>query len=191
MRQSRARARLVRRVPFRVTSRISENRNGSPFAPVLPMGLPSAPGDCPSLAKKGVRAVSTDNAASTFARVFRVRGLDRVPQGALEAVSRDVAGALECPPVPKSTRLVPARNRAFAIAGNIICPFAGLLSNPSDGLEPSTPSLPSWGRGGKRGHARVLATTKAPQTDRIRRGGVTRAWTRVVGLMFAPRSHVV
>jgi Glutaminase len=38
-------------------------------------------------------------------------------------------------------------------------------------------SLPSWGGGGKRGHARVVATTKAPQTEGIRRRGVTRAWT--------------
>ena len=34
---------------------------------------------------------------------------------------------------------------------------------PSDGLEPSTPSLPSWNNGGKRRHVRVTAGTKAPQ----------------------------
>jgi hypothetical protein len=30
----------------------------------------------------------------------------------------------------------------FAVAGNNASPFAGLLCKPSDGLEPSTPSLP-------------------------------------------------
>ena len=38
---------------------------------------------------------------------------------------------------------------------------------PSDGLEPSTPSLPSWNRRGKRGHARVTAGRKAPQSGGI------------------------
>lgn len=66
--------------------------------------------------------------------------------------------------------------------------FAGILE-PSDGLEPSTPSLPSWDERGTRGHTRVTAGTKAPQTRRTRRRRVTRAWTRVDGLMFAPRSH--
>jgi hypothetical protein len=65
------------------------------------------------------------------------------------------------------------------------------LAKPSDGLEPSTPSLPSWARRGKRGHGRVTKATKAPQTKRIRHGDVTRAWTRVNRLMFAPRSHAL
>jgi hypothetical protein len=55
-------------------------------------------------------------------------------------VSRDVTRARECPPVPKCTRLVPAKRSIFAIAGNTICPFARLFCKPSDGLEPSTPS---------------------------------------------------
>ena len=58
------------------------------------------------------------------------------------AVSRDAARARECPPVPKCTRLVPAKALTFAAAGNTKNPFAGLLCKPSDGLEPSTPSLP-------------------------------------------------
>jgi hypothetical protein len=45
--------------------------------------------------------------------------------------------------------------------------FAGDSTKTSDGLEPSTPSLPSWARQGKRGHGRVSATTKALQTERI------------------------
>lgn len=68
-------------------------------------------------------------------------------------------------------------------------PISRFFVEPSDGLEPLTPSLPSWGRGGKRCQARVIATTLAPQTEGILRGGVTRAWTRVDGLMFARRSH--
>jgi hypothetical protein len=59
-----------------------------------------------------------------------------------QAVSRDVARARECPLVPKCTRLVPATTQNFAITGNTACPFAGLFFKPSDGLEPSTPSLP-------------------------------------------------
>jgi hypothetical protein len=66
-----------------------------------------------------------------------------------QAVSRDVARARECPRVPKCTRLVPAKRRKLAIAGNTKCPFAGLLGKPSDGLEPSTPSLP-WNVSGNR-----------------------------------------
>ena len=40
-------------------------------------------------------------------------------------------------------------------------------TKPSDGLEPSTPSLPFLVRRGKRGHCWVLATTKAAQTEGI------------------------
>ncbi len=47
------------------------------------------------------------------------------------------------PATPKNCiRLVPAKRRAFVSTGNAICPFTGLLFKPSDGLEPSTPSLP-------------------------------------------------
>jgi hypothetical protein len=58
---------------------------------------------------------------------------------------------------------------------------------PSDGLEPSTPPYHFWGW--NRGQARVTATTKAPQARRIRERDVARAWTSVVALVFAPRSH--
>jgi hypothetical protein len=58
------------------------------------------------------------------------------------ACSPLIARACECPLVPKCTRLVPAKRLNLAIAGNTICPFAGPFSKPSDGLEPSTPSLP-------------------------------------------------
>jgi hypothetical protein len=45
--------------------------------------------------------------------------------------------------------------------------FAGAYAKPSDGLEPSTPSLPFSDRGGKREHGRVIAATKVPQADGI------------------------
>src|SRR5215210_4930994 len=64
-----------------------------------------------------------------------------------------------------------------------------LQIKPSDGLEPSTPSLPFRFRGGKHGHSRVSEGTKAPQAGGIRRRAVTRVWTRAVGLVFAPRSQ--
>jgi hypothetical protein len=44
--------------------------------------------------------------------------------------------------------------------------FAGILE-PSDGLEPLTPSIPFSDRGGKRGHGRVIAGTKGPQVEGI------------------------
>ena len=65
----------------------------------------------------------------------------------------------------------------------------GFCLKPSDGLEPSTPSLPFRFRGGKRGHARVCEGTKAAQAKGICGRQVTRAWTPVAALMFARRSH--
>ncbi len=42
----------------------------------------------------------------------------------------------------------------------------GFCLKPSDGLEPSTPSLPFRFREGKRGHARAFTATKVPQTEK-------------------------
>jgi hypothetical protein len=67
--------------------------------------------------------------------------------------------------------------------------FAGISAKPSDELEPSTPSLPFSFRGGKRGHGRVISGTKGPRVEAIGRGVATRAFPRVNGLVFAPRSH--
>ena len=103
-------------------------------------------------------------------------------------------GALSraCPRVPSRPRMYPFRTRetlAPRLGRQQKDPFAGFLTKPSDGLEPSTPSLPFRFRGGKGGHERVTATTKAPQTGRIRRRYIAREWTRMVGLVFASRSH--
>jgi hypothetical protein len=48
-----------------------------------------------------------------------------------------------------------------------------------ESAERTIPSLPSWNQAAKRGHGRVIAATKAPQTRGIRHREVTRAWTRV------------
>jgi hypothetical protein len=76
-----------------------------------------------------------------------------------QAGSPVVAGARECPPVRKGTRLVPAKRPDFAAGGNTTLRFAGLFVKPSDGLEPSTPSLPWKFRRGTGGHARAFANT--------------------------------
>src|SRR5215210_4746552 len=92
---------------------------------------------------RGQCRVGAGNAEFQFAGVFRARGRDWIVSSTFQTLSRNVARALECPPVPKCTRLVPAKDRDRANTGNITYPFAGLLCKPSDGLEPSTPSLPS------------------------------------------------
>ena len=95
------------------------------------------------------RRASVDNANVPVCRSFSSAWSRNECLEHVQRVSRDVARARECPPVPKSTRLVPARNQNLAFAGNTVCPFAGLLCKPSDGLEPSTPSLP-WNDSGNR-----------------------------------------
>ena len=82
--------------------------------------------------------------------------------------------AVACPGVPtrtrlarKGTRLVPAKRPIVVAKGNNVRRFAGFFAKPSDGLEPSTPSLPFRFCGGTRGHARVAAGTKAPQAGGI------------------------
>jgi hypothetical protein len=97
----------------------------------------------PSLAKEVLKLrVQMGNAGLLSCRHFPSRLSRSGLSNTLHAVSRDVARARECPDVRKCTRLVPAMNRNLAIADNITALFAGLLPKPSDGLEPSTPSLP-------------------------------------------------
>jgi hypothetical protein len=110
---------------------------------------------------------------------------------AFRDVSRDVARARECPPVPKCTRLVPARRPNFADAGNIIALFAGLLRKPSDGLEPSTPSLPWRFWGGTRVHGRASKIAFDLQIAALRRVTRVLAYPRVVDLMYPSRTRVL
>jgi hypothetical protein len=65
--------------------------------------------------------------------------------------------------------------------------FAGLLE-PSDGLEPSTPSLPSRFWRGKGGQSREAAGTKAALREGIARKTSSREWTLVPGRVFPQRS---
>jgi hypothetical protein len=103
----------------------------------------------------------------------------------------DVALARGCPPVPgMCTRLVPA-HAGRAKTGNTTGPFAGLLSKPSDGLEPSTPSLPWRFRGGTGGHRRALAITFLLQIVPSRRVSRARACPLVRGLMYPSRTRGV
>jgi hypothetical protein len=99
------------------------------------------------------------------------------------AVPRDVARARECPPVPKCTRLVHAKRVIFVGTGNDICQFAGRLFKPSDGLEPSTPSLPWRFSGVTRVHARSPATKFLLQIGLLQAMEMRRATSRVSFLM--------
>jgi hypothetical protein len=101
------------------------------------------------------------------------------------------AGARECPPVPKCTRLVPAKNQNLVIADNTIARFAGILRKPSDGLEPSTPSLPWRFRGGTRGHGRAFAATFLLQIGQSGRVADARAWSLVLELLYPSRTRVL
>jgi hypothetical protein len=76
-----------------------------------------------------------------------------------QRASRGIARVRECLLVPKCTRLVPAETQNLAAAGNTTCPFAGLLVKTSDGLEPSTPSIPWRFWGGTGWHGRASADT--------------------------------
>jgi hypothetical protein len=129
------------------------------------------------------RRASVDNANVPVCRSFSSAWSRNECLEHVQRVSRDVARARECPPVPKCTRLVPARNRNLAFAGNTVCPFAGLLCKPSDGLEPSTPSLP-WKFGSvTRGHTRSLATQFLLQVGPFEESGMRRKTSRVSFLM--------
>ena len=71
--------------------------------------------------------------------------LEHAALSLLRGVSQGDARRRACPRMPASTANVyPSRTRALGHAktGNTRGPFAGLLSKPSDGLKPSTPSLP-------------------------------------------------
>ena len=96
----------------------------------------------PSLAKEVVRFASvraTQNGAlqelseleaaleGSCARRWLGREASRMPASARQSQNVPVS-------YPQSVELSP-------FTGNATCPFAGLLCKPSDGLEPSTPSL--------------------------------------------------
>jgi len=115
---------------------------------VLHSAPKSSPSACvarsliPSLAKEGVTVVPawatlTLGLQALSASERAITGLGHAPA----CVALDRA----CPRVPASPKMYPSRTREasdFVETGNNIGPFAGLFGKPSDGLEPSTPSLP-------------------------------------------------
>jgi len=121
-----------------------------------------------SLTRRDSPARQIRQQQSGFCRDFLTRWPPSSSWTAHCAVSPDVARVRECPPGLKCTRLVPATNHSLATSGNTNGPFAGILSKPSDGLEPSTPSLPSRreprARAGSRGHE-----SRARRRNRLRR----------------------
>ena len=105
----------------------------------------------------------------------------------LEHVPDCVARRRACPRVPlvpKCTRLVPATNRNLAITGNTTSPFAGISFKPSDGLEPSTPSLPWRFWGGTRVHGRASKIAFDLQISALQRVIRVLAYPRVPDLMY-------
>jgi hypothetical protein len=69
--------------------------------------------------------------------------------------------------------------------------ICGTFAKPSDGLEPSTPSLPWRFRGGTGGHRRALAITFLLQIVPSRRVSRARACPLVRGLMYPSRTRGV
>ena len=75
--------------------------------------------------------------------------------------------------------------------GHVSAPFAGFFSKPSDGLEPSTPSLPWRFRGGNRVHARSLAATFVLQIRRWQCVASARTCPLVLSLLYPSRTRGV
>jgi hypothetical protein len=76
--------------------------------------------------------------------------------------------------------------RVFNTQTTIKYQFAGTLFKPSDGLEPSTPSLPWRFWGGTGGHGRALAITFLLQIGRL---NVCRSCPHVPRLMYPSRTR--
>jgi hypothetical protein len=152
----------------------SHSRSGSDRTRTRDLRRDSAACDDPLSSEGGSqRRVGAGNADSRLQQFFDYV----VAIKCLEHVLCCVARRRGCPRVPASPKMYPSRTREephLAIAGNTICPCAGLFSKPSDGLEPSTPSLPWRFQGVTRVHARSLATQffvqiKPNEAPRMRR----------------------
>ena len=74
-----------------------------------------------------------------------------------------------------SVRITFARSLGGAETGSRNQPVPGSFSKPSDGLEPSTPSLPWKFRGGNGVHARSLVTTFVLESGPLMRASSARA----------------
>jgi hypothetical protein len=118
-----------------------------------------------------------------------VSGRDRVSRARsrlCRETSRMPARARQSQNVPVS---YPRSGKILPGAGNTIDSFAGIFFKPSDGLEPSTPSLPWRFRDGTGGHGRALAITFFLQIEPSRRVSRARACPRVAKLMYPSRTR--
>jgi hypothetical protein len=102
-----------------------------------------------SLAKEGVSVASEQATPTSLCKSFSGEWRRSSVSSTFQAVPRDVAHARECPPVPKCTRLVPAKRANFVGASNNICPVAGLFSKAPWRTRTADPSLP-WNLGRNR-----------------------------------------
>src|SRR6476620_2031654 len=80
--------------------------------------------------------------------------------------------------------MCPGCVRMFGAQTTTKCSFTGTLGKPSDGLEPSTPSLPWRFWSGNGGHYRALAGTMCMRIGWSARVGCARACQDVLGLMY-------
>jgi hypothetical protein len=133
------------------------NERGSPGRTrFLPLG--SRPGRPPPERRRGQCRVGAGNAESRFAGAFERRVVIRSSR----ACSRPCRETSRMPPSARESQnvpVVPAKNRNRATTDNATGLFAGLLCKPSDGLEPSTPSLPRRFWDGTGVHGRASADT--------------------------------
>ena len=103
-----------------------------------------------------------------------------------------VARGRACPQVPVGSENVPVsypRDADRASRKTTKRPICRVFVKPSDGLEPSTPSLPWRSRGGAGGHRRALAITFLLQIELLPRVDRARACTRVPTLMYPSRTR--
>jgi hypothetical protein len=97
-----------------------------PVPHVLPFFAPWARAQCthrfglsnPFLANEEVSLASARATPAGFCKSFSSNWSRSSVSRTFQAVSRDDARARACPPVPKCTRLVPAKDPTLAIAGN-------------------------------------------------------------------------
>jgi hypothetical protein len=94
----------------------------------------------PSLQRGGRFLALSDNDRVPFPGILSIDLL----VSRREVVSEGVGRRRDASRVPQ---MCPECVRVFSAQTTLRCQFAGTLGKPSDGLEPSTPSLPSMSRG--------------------------------------------
>src|SRR5215218_3374923 len=102
----------------------------------------------------------------------------------LEHVPARVARRRACPRVAASPKMYPSRTREKSKSRHHrqhTCLFAGFLCKPSDGLEPSTPSLPSKSEAGSKARR---GSHGSPASLRSRTRTSDHGWTCVPALVF-------